>query len=250
MRIRAIAASYSLRPLPAGPGILAILVSSFLGSGCATSDPGPASGPASGEVSVSSLAKTDADRIIEIHLEENRRHLRDLMEKLYRRNSTELRKSGASDLQSAIDRAFQANISFPELQGKTGIEAIHLAFSENYQADRVLAFIVGLRTMLLQAYEGREQFFLLDQLDPQKIYNSARNIEIAAWKLGTAKNRAGQLYLLSNDIAGEVRNLSFERLFGKLIAQQDVASRIVAERTNRTVVRIIQNLATAVFLPL
>ena len=56
--------------------------------------------------------------------------------------------------------------------------------------------------------------------------------------------------LLSNEIAGDVRNLSFEREFGKMIAYQDVMAQIAAQRTNRTIRRVVQSVATAVFLPI
>jgi hypothetical protein len=44
--------------------------------------------------------------------------------------------------------------------------------------------------------------------------------------------------------------LSFEREFGKVIGSLDVLSKIVADKTDRTVVKAIQSLATAVFLPI
>ena len=55
---------------------------------------------------------------------------------------------------------------------------------------------------------------------------------------------------MSNEGAGSAPNLSFEREFGKIIGSLDVLSKIVADKSNRTVVKIIQNLATAVFLPI
>jgi hypothetical protein len=54
--------------------------------------------------------------------------------------------------------------------------------------------------------------------------------------------------LLSNE-AGDPPNLSFEREFGKLIALQDVLARILAQQENRTLRRIVQQLPSAVFLP-
>jgi hypothetical protein len=114
----------------------------------------------------------------------------------------------------------------------------------------VAAFIWGLATMTLAAYNDRTEFYALDELDPQKLYNAARNYEIAAWKLAHARNSRGEPYLLSNEITATERNLSFEREFGKLIGQTDMMAKIVAGRTQRTIVRVIQNLATAVFLPI
>jgi hypothetical protein len=91
---------------------------------------------------------------------------------------------------------------------------------------------------------------VIDDLDPQGLYNAARNIEIAVWKLSNARDARGDLYLLSNEGAGTVQNLSFEREFGKMIGSLDILSKIAADKTNRTVVKVIQSLATSVFLPI
>ena len=89
---------------------------------------------------------------------------------------------------------------------------------------------------------------MLDDLDPQKLYNSARNLEIAAWKLANARDAAGALLLLSNETA-QPANLSFEREFGKMIGNLDLLSRLIADKGNRTIARVAQSVATAVFLP-
>ena len=47
-----------------------------------------------------------------------------------------------------------------------------------------------------------------------------------------------------------MRNLSCEREFGKMIGYQDVMAQVAAQRTNRTIRRVVQTLATAVFLPI
>jgi hypothetical protein len=56
--------------------------------------------------------------------------------------------------------------------------------------------------------------------------------------------------LLSNEIAGDARNLSFEREFGKMIAYQDVMAALLPRRHNRVVRRVVQTPATAVFPPI
>ena len=94
------------------------------------------------------------------------------------------------------------------------------------------------------------EFYLTDTLDPQKLYNSARNIEIAAWKLANARDARGQPLLISNETSGDVLNLSFEREFGKMIAYQDVMAEVAAQRTNRIIRRVVQTVAAAVFLPI
>ena len=217
---------------------------------CANHGPVPAK-PASG-FSASQLAKTDIDRVAEAHQREIFSNLRLLTEKLYRRNPRELKKSGQPDVAAGMARIFEGRHAwnFPELQGKRGAPAIHLAFQEDYRGDRVLAYIAGLGGMIQTAFQDKTEFFVLDDLDPQSLYNAARNVEIAVWKLSNARAPQGELYLLSNEGAGQVPNLSFEREFGKAIASLDVLSKVIADKTNRTVVKVIQSLATAVFLPI
>jgi hypothetical protein len=205
-----------------------------------------------GGFSLSQLAKTDIDRVAEAHQREIFLNLRVLAEKLYKRNPRELKKSNQASLSAGMARIFEQHHgwSFPELQGKRGTQAIHLAFQEDYRGDRVLAFVAGVGGMVQTAFHDKTEFFIIDDLDPQNLYNAARNVEIAVWKLSNDRTSQGQLYLLSNEGAGSVLNLSFEREFGKVIGSLDVLSKIVADKTGRSVVKIIQALATAVFLPI
>ena len=217
---------------------------------CANTGTMPAK-PASG-FSVSQLAKTDIDRVAEAHQREIFSNLRLLAEKLYRRNPRELKKSGQTSIATGMARIFEGRHAwnFPELQGKRGAQAIHLAFQADYRGDRVLAFMAGLGGMIQTAFQDKTEFFVLDDLDPQSLYNAARNVEIAVWKLSNDRTPQGEPYLLSNQGAGPVANLSFEREFGKVIGSLDVLSKIIADKTDRTIVRVIQSLATAVFLPI
>jgi hypothetical protein len=208
--------------------------------------------PEAPEFRLSALAKTDVDSVAELHVRSAFQHLRVLAEKLYRRNPREWRKAGHASVEQAVFRLFPDGpaASLPEAQGRRGTDAVHLAFQEDFRGDRVAVFIWGLATMTLAAYGNQTEFYVLSDLDAQKLYNAARNYEIAAWKLANARDAEGRPYLLSNEIIGEQRNLSFEREFGKLIGETDMMARIVAGRTQRTIVRVIQNLATAAFLPI
>jgi hypothetical protein len=198
------------------------------------------------------LAKSDADLIMEIQISYSMEHLRQLTEKLYRRNPKEWRKGGQASLEKAVARIFgpQRTGYYPQLRGNRSIESMRLAFDENYRGDRVLALVEGLRGMILDSYNGKQELYILDELDPQKLYHAARNIEIAIWKLSNDRDSQGQLFLISNETNGPIRNLSFERLFGKLIALQDSSARIVAETTNRRIKNVIQSVAQAVFFPI
>jgi len=218
-------------------------------SGCATQGTLPAK-RASG-ITPSHFVKTDLDRVAEAHQREVFANLQLLAEKLYRRNPREAKKSNR-DTAAALARIFDQHHgwSFSELQGKRGTDSIHFAFQDSYRGDRVLAFVAGLGGMIQAAFRDKTEFFVLDELDPQSLYNAARNVAIAVWKLSTARNARGELFLLSNEGAGLVVNLSFEREFGKMIGSLDVLSKIVADKTDRHVVKIVQSIATAVFLPI
>jgi hypothetical protein len=213
---------------------------------------GKRAAPAEAEFRAADLLKSDVDAAAELHLEESLASARLLMEKLYRRNPRELKKSGYLTVEAAVERGFDPKYGFrlPELKGAHGTAAIQLALKPEYAGDRVFAFSVGLAGMVLRAYGDKTDIYLTDTLDAQKLYNAARNVEIAAWKLANARDDQGQLLLLSNEAAADVKNLSFEREFGKLIAYQDVMARVAAQRTNRTIRRSTQFLATAIFLPI
>jgi hypothetical protein len=201
---------------------------------------------------ISDLAKSDVDLVLEMQLNYSLEYLKELMIKLYKRNPKEWGKGGGASAQQAINRVFGPGraISFPQLHGKRSIDAMRLAFDEGFYGDRVLALVEGLRGMIFDSYNGKREFFLLDELDPQKLYNAARNIEIAAWKLNHDRNGEGQLFLITNELSGPVQNLSFERLLGKMIAVQDSTARFVAQSTNRRVKNVIQSIASAVFIPI
>lgn len=203
---------------------------------------------------INQLAKTDFDRMADVELAENTQSLRTLMTKLYKRNPRELAKSGADSVDQMVKWVFEGDSQhhwkFKHIEKKQGTEAIFLAFDAQYRGDRVLPFIVGLQTMLATAHNNKKEFFLTDKsLDPQRIYNVARNFEIAAWKLSNSYDENGNLYLLTNEINETNRNLSFEREFGKLIGRTDLYAITLAEKSQRLISRVMQNLATAVFLP-
>jgi hypothetical protein len=229
-------------------------------AGCSSSPTFPPAAPPTGrrppptdrEFRASDLAKSDVDVAAEVHLRESLASARLLMEKLYRRNPREWRKGGHASMEAALTRAFDpgARFRFAELGDAQGADAVLLALRPDYAGDRVFAFGVGLAGMLFLSYNARTELYLTDVLDAQKLYNSARNVEIAAWKLATAHDAKGEALLLSNELRGDVANLSFEREFGKIIAYQDAMAQIAAQRTNRTIRKVVQTLATAVFLPI
>lgn len=197
------------------------------------------------------LGKGDLDRMADVEMSENTQGLKLLMAKLYKRNPHELHKSTSGTVDAMVAWVFGGNHGwkFESINGAQGVEAIQLAFKPDYQGDRVLPFIVGLQTMLIKAHGGKTEFYLTDSIEPQNVYNAARNVEIAVWKLSTDRNEQGELYLLTNEINDTERNLSFEREFGKIIARLDLYAVTLEEKSQRLISRVAQGLATAIFLP-
>ena len=195
------------------------------------------------------LAKTEIDRVIDLDRTEVLAGLRRVAEKLYRRNPREWKKSGQSGVDGALDRLFAGGVDFAELEGRREGAAALFAFSPNYRGDRVLAVMAGLLGMVYAAFEHKDDFYVLDDLNEQKLYNCARNVEIALWKMSSTRNAVGDPLLLSNELDPNHPNLSFEREFGRVIGLLDFLSRVVADKHGRTVTRFTQSLATAIFLP-
>lgn len=202
---------------------------------------------------VRNLAKSDTDMVAELHMNASLSDLRTLMEKLYRRNPYELYKTGATDPVKRAHQVFDDH-DFSELLGLGGardIEAMKLAFDPDFIGDRVLALVGGMADMIMASYGHKDEFYVYDELNPQALYDAARNIEIAVWRLSNSVDEDGHLFLISNSVGDDdVANLSYERLFGKLIGRQDMIAKIVADKSNRTIKGVVQTLASALFIPI
>jgi len=198
---------------------------------------------------LNTLAKTDVDMMADTSLQEMNRLMEDLLERLYKRNPRELDKAIAMSIGQRHDQIFDApgRLIFDELNRRQGTEALNLAFDPGYQGDRVFALMVGLVGVVRSAYNWQTEQFMFDSLDAQELFSCARNIEVLAWRLSHARDSGGKLLLRSNSQPGEVDELGFERLFGKMIAIQDVLSFVVAGRWERGVNSVFKQ---AVFLPM
>ena len=196
------------------------------------------------------LAKGDIDRVIDAARAEIVNGLFRFAEKLYRRNPRELKKGPSPTLEAAIARLRNSKfLDFPELEGLREGAAAGLAFREEFSGDRVLALMAGLLMMVYAAFEDTDDFYILDDLNEQKLYNCARNLEIAMWKLGNDRLPNGELMLLSNELDPANRNLSFEREFGRITGLLDFLAKVVADKHGRIVSRVAQSMASAIFLP-
>ncbi len=201
---------------------------------------------------VKNLAKNDISFVADAHIRQMQAHQAALLTKLYKRNPRELAKNPGQTIESRLN-AIQGNaaLAFEEMDFAKGTDAMLLAFNNDYAGDRVFALMAGLAGMLRAAYGEREEFFMLQSLDEQALYNSARNIEILSWRLRHRQGADGQVYLLTSGTDAETGdlNISFERTLGKMIALQDMMASIAADRNNRAINMVVHGVARMVFIP-
>lgn len=226
--------------------LLTLLACSLLLSGCIAGG--------SNSFQITDLAKSDIDNVTDMHINEVRQLTRELLIKLYRRNPRELAKAvPGTTIDDRIRQLFDKPRAdgFSELRGFDGTAAIPLAFDPEFGGDRVFALMAGISGMLHASYNNQYEFFILDELDQQKLYNSARNLEAIAWGLNNRRSPQGELFILSNGTTPEgIRNLSYERQFGKMIALQDMMAMLIADGTNRTITKIVHSAASMTLLPI
>ncbi|MGH1484935.1 MAG: hypothetical protein ACRBCI_01870 [Cellvibrionaceae bacterium] len=201
---------------------------------------------------VKEIGKSDIDLVADTHRQSVDALIYELMGKLYKRNPRELSKQAEPIIGAQVQRLRQMIVKDQPLlvDGDEDIAILRKGFSADFQGDRVFHLMAGLISMTHKSYNYRSDFFLFDKLDQQKLYNSARNIEVFAWLLRTSKDASGQPVLLSTALKGPVINLSFERLIGKMIALQDMMAVISADGDRRTIKSVAQGVIRAIFLPI
>jgi len=218
---------------------------------------------------VKDLAKSDIDIVADTHRNQVQLLLDQLLVKLYKRNPRELRKTPLvaprqpdavkphliqSKQQGLQQSLVQCQDIRSEERYRSEVEqallAMNRALDDSFEGDRVFLLMQGLQDMISLAYNCKREFFVLDQLSEQKLYHSARNIEILVWRLRTQVDTQGRPLLYTNSLDGEPSNLSFERLFGKLIQIQDMMAAITASRTQRTIAYVTKSVASMTFIPL
>ncbi|MDH4039618.1 MAG: hypothetical protein OEW92_01835 [Gammaproteobacteria bacterium] len=206
---------------------------------------------ACGGYNIKNLAKSDIDMVADEFIAESRREVRELLVKLYKRNPDQLAVIPGMTVNGRLAQLKTARgvLDFPELDGLQGIDAMNLTFDPAFRGDRVFALVVGLGGMLRQAYSFKAELFMQDQLNGPALLTSARNVEILLWKLKNTRKPNGEHYLITHEYRGVIDNLSFERLFGKLIVLQEMMARVAGDSDDRAVNTAV-HAVSSVFLPL
>ena len=193
------------------------------------------------------LAKTNIDIISDIHIRELESHMQKLSLELYEKNANQLGKTPNLSLEKRLSQIINhpTDVFYREADYQQGTEAIELAFNSGYQGDRVFVLLLGINSMLRHSYNNLEELFMLDTLDPQKLYDSARNLERVAWRLRNENLRKKSLITLGpTDEANSIENTLI-----RMASIQDVMAEIIASKNQRMISTAVQN-ATTILIPI
>ena len=191
--------------------------------------------------SLSSIAKTEIDLATDLTIKTLDEHLSRLTIELYRLNPEQLAKGARMTLEARTRQIIEypLEVAYQELQNKRGAQAVELAFDPDYRGDRVFAMMLGISSMMRRAYNGKRAVFITDVLDGQKLYNSARNLEV--WKKRLHGQNGGDAVRINasdDDIYTRI---------DKMTALQDVAALIAENKGDRIINRTVHGAATAFF---
>jgi|TARA_B100001059_G_scaffold86297_1_gene84461 hypothetical protein len=201
---------------------------------------------------LTNIAKTDIDIVTEIHINNAKGYIEDLIIKLYKMNPIFLSKNKKFDSvsQVIIDIFKKKDLKKVDKTGKENIDLILKGFDKNFNGDRIYYICKGLYGMINASYNYKNRFYLTDKkLDAQKIMNTAINIETLVWRLSHSMHN-NELLIKTNSINGKKVNLSFERLFGKLINNQENMARIISSQQGRMVQKAAKGIVSSIFLPI
>ena len=199
------------------------------------------------------IAKTDVDIITEIHVSNANNYIEDLIIKLYKMNPKYISKNKEFDTVSSviIDNFKKVDKSKLDRTGQENINLILKGFSKDFNGDRIYLICKGLYGMINASYNYKRKFYLTDpKLDAQKIMNTAINIETLVWRLSNEKEN-NILLIKTNSIDDNKNiNLSFERLFGKLINNQENMAKIISSQQGRIIQKAAKGIVSSIFLPI
>ncbi|MBU1359194.1 MAG: hypothetical protein KJ901_10650 [Gammaproteobacteria bacterium] len=190
--------------------------------------------------------QSGTNRIANLALRDNLQSIRRVQLSLYRRNPREWRKWAASP-DDAIRRTWDAvthESPLPGLREASGIDAVRMAFETGpkaYDGDRVAALVVGWASMLKEANGGTWEQSMLDAVNAENSFRTARNVEISLWLISSKTGLDGQPLLLATEISERGRNLVVDRELSKVVARLDLLAAQADEKYRRAALDFSQN---------
>tara|TARA_B110000967_G_C18744852_1_gene489691 strand:+ start:153 stop:824 length:672 start_codon:yes stop_codon:yes gene_type:complete len=198
------------------------------------------------------IAKSDIDIVTEIHINNVKSEIEDLIIKLYKLNPVYIKRNEKfSNVSDVIIDIFKAvDIEKIDTTGQENIDLILKGFEEDFSGDRIYFITKGLYGMIYASYNYKEKFYLTDKkLSSQKLMNSSVNLKTLVWRLSNTKKN-NTLLIKTNNTDGLKMNLSFERLFGKIINNQENMAKIISSQEGRGIQKVATNIVSTIFLPI
>ena len=202
---------------------------------------------------LTNIAKTDIDIVTEIHAKNAKEYIEELVIKLYKINPVYIQNNKEFNNVSEviIDIFKDVNKNKIDKTGKENIDFILKGFSDEFDGDRIYYIAKGLFGMINASYNYKKKFYITDKnLNSQKLMNTSTNIETLVWRLSNTKGKNNVILIKTNNIANNNINLSFERLFGKLINNQENMAMIISSQEGRMIQKAATEIVSLIFLPI
>jgi len=202
---------------------------------------------------LTNIAKTDIDIVTEIHAKNAKEYIEELVIKLYKINPVYIQNNKEFNNVSEviIDIFKDVNKNKIDKTGKENIDFILKGFSDEFNGDRIYYIAKGLFGMINASYNYKKKFYITDKnLNSQKLMNTSINIETLVWRLSNTKGKNNVILIKTNNIANNNINLSFERLFGKLINNQENMAMIISSQEGRMIQKAATEIVSLIFLPI
>lgn len=153
--------------------------------------------------------------------------LRQLMQALYTEFPDELAKSTQVGPREMTEWVFdgKANWKFDALRSRQKEDAIALAFSQDYQGDHILALVVGLETLIFDAYGGKNEFSIPSERDEARLIQLRCQLHSLLAQLETNAKPGSVLHPASSrqQIKGTLTAV-IERIHAKAAGQDHISS--------------------------
>ncbi|MBT7542888.1 MAG: hypothetical protein HN613_02370 [Gammaproteobacteria bacterium] len=202
---------------------------------------------------LTNIAKTDIDIVTEIHARNAKEYIEELVIKLYKINPVYIQNNKEFNNVSEviIDIFKDVNKNKIDKTGKENIDFILKGFSDEFDGDRIYYITKGLFGMINASYNYKKKFYITDKiLNSQKLMNTSTNIKTLVWRLSNTKGKNNVILIKTNNIANNNINLSFERLFGKLINNQENMAMIISSQEGRIIHEAAKGIVSSIFLPI
>lgn len=151
--------------------------------------------------------------------------LRALMLQLYEAHPQELAKSTKVGAREMAEWVFdgKANWKFDAIRHLQAKQAIALLFDEQYQGDHVLPLIVGLETLLFNAYGAPNEYNIPNEVDSTQVTQARCDVKALQGQLASIlKVKSNQMVMLENANSFDAINQTLSKLMQAMMLIKNV----------------------------